>query len=111
MIRASQETAINWAELDHRFCRMGLGTVLARYVGIAEALLGEPAPPLKCGPQPGAIEDFRRVIEPPGWLQPWERLVALAGRRRDPRGVLELFNPHELPKRVVKVFKRGSPTW
>jgi Uncharacterised nucleotidyltransferase len=112
MIRGGQESAINWAELDHRFCRMGLGRILATYLVISEALLGQPVPSLRCRPWPDAIEDFRRVIEPPGWVQPWERLMSItAARRRDPRRVLELFAPLKLPGRVIRALKRNSPAW
>jgi hypothetical protein len=112
MIRASQESAIDWEELDHRFCRIGLGRVLATYLATSEALLGQPIPQLKCGPPPNAIEDFRRVIEPPGWLQPWERLMSItAGRRRNPRGVLEMFDPHKLSSSVIRAIKQNPPAW
>jgi Uncharacterised nucleotidyltransferase len=109
MIRAGHESTIDWEDLDHRFCRLGFGTVLATYLAIAEALLGQPMPPLTCRPRPRAIEDFRRVIESSRWWQPWTRLAsAIAARRRDPREMLELLHPHKLPGRVKRAFKH---TW
>jgi hypothetical protein len=61
---------------------------------------------------PGAIEDFRRVIEPAGWVQPWKRFTLItAARRRHPRRVLELFAPVKLPGRIIRALKRNPPAW
>jgi Uncharacterised nucleotidyltransferase len=115
VIRAGHEGAIDWAELDQRFCRFGLGEVLATYLAIAEALLGQVSPPLRCTPRPRAIEDFRRTFE-------WRRSQHLASivaryvhlRRRDPGGLLRLFGRRKWPLRirmVVNAFKRRPPDW
>jgi hypothetical protein len=112
MIRAHQENAIDWAELDHRFCQLGLGGILATYLLIAEELLGQPAPRLRCGPRSDAIEDLRRVVEASNWSRLWERLMlSVRRRRRDPGGVLELFNPHKLPGRLIRALKQIPRAW
>jgi hypothetical protein len=65
LIRKRHEAAIDWAELDHLFCRNDLGEVLATYLRFCEALLGQKAPRLRRRPRAGAIKDFRRIIDPP----------------------------------------------
>ena len=64
MIRSRHEAAIDWAELDHRFCLIGFGEILATYLAIAETLLGQPAPRLSCPPRRNAVEEFRRIVDP-----------------------------------------------
>jgi Uncharacterised nucleotidyltransferase len=118
MIRAASESAIDWAELDERFCRMELGEMLATYLNFAEVLLGQPAPRLRHAPRAGAITDFGHIIEPPP-LQPWKQLATMmvgyiAARCRDPRGVLKLFDVTTWPHRSVRVanaFKQRPPSW
>jgi Uncharacterised nucleotidyltransferase len=116
MIRRAFESAIDWAELDERFCRIGLGEVLATYLNFAEVLLGQPAPPLRHAPRASAVTDFSHLIEPP---QAWKQLATIlinyvAARRRDPRGVLKLVDLTTWPDRSVRVaeaFKRRPPSW
>jgi Uncharacterised nucleotidyltransferase len=112
LIRKRHEAAIDWAELDHLFCRMGLGEVLATYLQFCEELLGQKAPRLRCRPRGGAIKRFHRIVDPPktskfaqtataltGKLAPITTALArivkdyLAARRRDPLGVLKLLYP------------------
>ncbi len=122
VIRARHEDAIDWAELDHRFCRMERGEVLATYLGIAETLLGQPAPRLTQAARRGAIRDFRRVVAPSraqriGTIT--RRLASLtkdyvAQVRRDPAGVLRLLDWRKWPGRIqlaMTAFKRNPPTW
>jgi hypothetical protein len=118
MIRARCESAIDWAELDHRFGRMGLGKVLATYLEFAKALLGQPAPRFSHAARAGALTKLRWTIEPSRW-RPWGGLAILAieyaaKRRRDPRGALNLFRWRTWPnriRRVMKAFKPNSPSW
>lgn len=63
MIRARHEGAIDWAELDHRFCHVGQGQVLSTYLHFADVLLGQPAPQLRCAPRKGAMTDLCRQME------------------------------------------------
>jgi hypothetical protein len=115
VIRATHESTIDWAELDDRFCRIGLGEVLATYLHIAEALFGQPAPQLSCKPRPRAVEDFRRAVA----ARRSQRLGSMiaryvALRRRDPRGLLRLFDRHKWPVRirmVANAFKRRPLDW
>jgi hypothetical protein len=63
MIRAAHESAIDWVEIDQRFCRCGIGDVLATYFAIAESLFGQPAPHLCHAPSSSAIDALRRLVE------------------------------------------------
>jgi hypothetical protein len=114
MIRASQESAIDWAELDNRFSELGHGAILATYLGIAESLLGQQAPRLRCAPRPGAMDDFRVVIQPTAW-QRLKRVssmvITAAARRRREGTILELFDPHKLSDRIrlpLKAYRSRS---
>jgi hypothetical protein len=115
VIRAGHERAIDWAELDRRFYRLGLGEVLATYLAIAEALLGQRLPPLRCMPRPRAIEDFRRTFE----RRRSQQLASIVARYvhlrlRDPGGLLRLFDRRKWPVRirmVVNAFKRRPLDW
>jgi hypothetical protein len=117
LIRARYERAIDWAELDHLFCRSGLGEVLATYLQFCHEFLGQKAPRLRCRPRVGAIKSFRQMVDsanPPKLPQPPKppklapivtTLCALANdyaaaRRRDPLGLLKLFNPMKLRSRL-----------
>lgn len=113
MIRRPCERAIDWAELDERFCRMGFGEVLATYLKFAEVLLGQPAPLLRHAPYAGAITAFKRMIEPPhAWKQPAANLIDyIAQLRRNPGNVLNLFDLKTWPNRCVRAFKRRPPSW
>jgi Uncharacterised nucleotidyltransferase len=110
LIRKRHEVAIDWAELDHLFCRVGLGEVLATYLQFCEKLLGQKAPQLCCRPRVGAIESFRRIVDPPKPPKPptfTPIVTALAAivtayataRRWDPAGVLKLLYPTKWPPR------------
>jgi Uncharacterised nucleotidyltransferase len=121
LIRARHEAAIDWAELDHFFCRHGLGEVLATYLQFCEELLGQKAPPLRCRPRVGAIESFRRIVDPPKPPKPPKlapvvtALTAIANdyataRRRDPLGLLKLFNPMKWPPRFKLLKDAFRPT-
>jgi hypothetical protein len=88
---------IDWIELDHRFCKVGKGAVLATYLKFAEELLGQPMPALSHAPRTRVMTDFRRSIE-------WPAIRALAqlqipidyvlAQRGDPIGVLKkLISP------------------
>jgi len=96
MIRAGRESAIDWAELDHRFSRMGRGAVLATYLEFGKIFLGQAAPRFRSAPRPGAIKDFRRAVASPR-ARGWRHLATLlteyaAKRRRDPGGMLRLLD-------------------
>jgi Uncharacterised nucleotidyltransferase len=122
LIRKRHEAAIDWAELDHFFCRMGLGEVLATYLQFCEELLGQKAPRLRCRPRVGAIKCFRQIIDPPkpskfaqtatalaSKLTPIATALAIivndyvAARRQDPLGLLKLLNPMKWPPRLKLV--------
>jgi Uncharacterised nucleotidyltransferase len=122
LIRERHETAIDWAELDHHFCRIDMGEALATYLQFCEELLGQKAPPLRCRPRVGAIDGFRRIVDPPKSPKPPKppRLAPIvtafaaivndyaAARRRDPLGLLKLFSPMKWPPRfklLKDVFK------
>jgi hypothetical protein len=115
---ASNEGAIDWAELDQRFCRRERGEVLATYLAITEALLGQPAPRLSRAPRSG--RELRRIVAPArsqhlGSVP--RRLAALTGGyltlvRRDPLGVLRLLDWRKWPGRirlVMTAFDRNPP--
>jgi hypothetical protein len=55
MFRAKYESMIDWAELDHRFCSVGKGAVLATYLEFAEVLLGQTTPSLSHAPRTDAL--------------------------------------------------------
>jgi hypothetical protein len=121
LIRARHEAAIDWAELDHFFCRHGLGEVLATYLQFCEELLGQKAPRLRCRPRVGAIKSFRRIVDPPKPPKPPKlapvvtALTAIANdyataRRRDPLGLLKLFNPMKWPPRFKLLKDAFRPT-
>jgi hypothetical protein len=107
LIRKRHEAAIDWGELDHFFCRNGLGEVLATYLQFCEELLGQKAPRLRCRPRIGAIDDFRRIVVPPKPPKLVPMATALGvimtnyvtARRRDPLGLLKLLNPMKWPPR------------
>jgi hypothetical protein len=122
VIRARQEDAVDWTELDHRFCRMDRGEVLATYLGFAEALLGQPAPRLRCAARSGAIKEFRSAVAPSRSQRLRSiarRLASLAGDyaaqvRRDPVGVVRLLDWRKWPGRVrlvMTAFNRKPPAW
>src|SRR5262249_15500015 len=54
IIRARHADAVDWSELDQRFCRQWSGKVLATYVAMAESLFGQPRPPLSRAPRRNA---------------------------------------------------------
>jgi hypothetical protein len=118
LIRKRHDAAIDWAELDHFFCRNGLGEVLATYLQFCEELLGQKAPRLRCRPRVGAIKGFRRIVDPPkpSKLAPIVTAFAAivndyaAARRRDPLGLLKLFNPMEWPPRFKLLKDAFRPT-
>jgi Uncharacterised nucleotidyltransferase len=105
LIRKRHEAAIDWAELDHFFCRNDMGEVLPTYLQFCEELLGQKAPRLRCRPRIGAIDDFRRIVDPPKPPKLIPIATALgvittdyvAARRRDPLGLLKLLNPTKWP--------------
>lgn len=104
MIRTRHEDAIDWMDLDRRFCRAGAGEVLATYLALGELLLGQPMPRLSCAPRRDWITLFRRKTRAP-------RLVKMgaiisdyvAQRRRNPADVLKLFNLRRWPARIRMV--------
>ena len=74
MIRARYESTIDWTELDHRFCSVGMGQVLATYLEFAKVLLGQPTPQLSHVPRAGALADFRRMMDRRPYCDTWQRL-------------------------------------
>jgi hypothetical protein len=113
MIRRARESAIDWAELDERFCRMGFGEALATYLKFAEVLLGQPAPQLRHAPCAGTITYFSHIIEPPpAWMQPATILIdEIARRRRDPRSMIHLLNLKTWPHLCVRVTEALKRRW
>jgi hypothetical protein len=114
MIRAKSETAIDWSELDDRFCRMGLGTVFATYMAFGETLLGQPMPRLRHAALPGAMTVFRWTIERSRY-QLWGNVALKAIRYiAEPRGALRLFQPgawRDLTEGIRRIFKRNPFAW
>jgi hypothetical protein len=118
MIRARCESPIDWAELDHRFCGMGFGKVLATYLEFAKRLLGQPAPHLRHAPRAATSTGLRCTIDPSG-SQRWKHFAMMLidyveTRRRDPRGVINLFDLARWPERftrATKAFERNPPSW
>jgi hypothetical protein len=117
MIRARSETAIDWSELDDRFCQMGFGTVLATYMEFGKRLLGQPMPRLRHGALPGATTVLRWTIESSRW-QPWGSVALKAiryavERGRDPRGALRLFQRDTWRNQIQEVRKifKPTPSW
>jgi hypothetical protein len=100
LIRKRHEEAIDWGELDHLFCRHGFGEVLATYLQFGEELLGQGAPRLRYQPRVGAIDSFRRIVDPFIVTALFSLLTAYArARRQDPLGVLRLLSPMTWPQR------------
>jgi hypothetical protein len=64
MIRARDESRIDWGLLDRRFGAAGLGHVLATYLNFAEVFFGQPTPPLAHAPRPNAVADLRLGVDP-----------------------------------------------
>jgi Uncharacterised nucleotidyltransferase len=108
LIRKRHEDAIDWAELDHRFCRHGFGQVLATYLQFDEELLGQKAPQLRNKPRVGASESFRRIVDPP-ILTTLFGLLAAAANRRGAFGVLRVLNPATWPRRFRSLQRARSP--
>jgi hypothetical protein len=99
LIRKRHEREIDWAELDHLFCRHGFGELLATYLQFGEELLGQKTPRLRYQPHVSAIESFRRIVDPPTTL--FALLTAYArARQQDPFGVLRLLSPMSWPGRL-----------
>ena len=97
MFRAGHEDAIDWTELDLRFCSIGGGPVLATYLQFAEVLLGQAAPALSHAPRTRAMADFRRGVDWPAMRTlahlriPIDYILA---RRGDPVHILKkLISP------------------
>jgi Uncharacterised nucleotidyltransferase len=114
MVRARYESTIDWTELDHRFCSVGMGQVLATYLEFAKVLLGQPTPQLSHVPRAGALADFRRMIEPPSVLRHLAKVARMyvSARRRDPLGVLRLIRPRTWSIRIRQVKTRlGKAKW
>ena len=113
MIRRAREGAIDWEELDDRFCGMGFGEALATYLKFAEVLLGQPAPQLRHAPCAGTITYFGHRIEPPpAWKKPATILIdEIARRRRDPRSMIHLLNLKTWPDLCVRVTKALKRRW
>ena len=118
MIRARSETAIDWSELDDRFCRMGFGTVLATYMEFGRRLLGQPVPRLRHAALPGATTVLRWTIASSRW-QPWGsvalKAIGYVGEcGRDPRGALRLFQWDAWRYQIEEVrrkLKSNPPSW
>jgi hypothetical protein len=101
LIRKRHEGEIDWAELDHLFCRHSFGQVLATYLQFGEELLGQKAPRLRNKPRVGASESFRRIVDPPIVAALFALLAFyVRARRDDPLGALRLLNPMTWPFRV-----------
>jgi hypothetical protein len=120
LIRKRHEAAIDWAELDDLFSRKGLGEVLATYLQFCEELLGQKSPRLRSRPRIGAIENFRRLVDPPrppkqSTLAPVVTALAAivtdyaAARRRDPLGALKLLRPTKWPARFKLLMDAFKP--
>jgi hypothetical protein len=65
IIRARHEQDIDWAELDRRFCSVGLGHVLATYLRYDEALFHQRMPAIGSAPRRHAMRRLRLVMEDP----------------------------------------------
>ena len=113
LIRAHHDTAIDWQELDHRFSQAGFPQLLPTYLSFGEELFGQPAPRFSSPPRPGELREYRQIVEP-------SRLYSIgkiirgyaAARRRDPLGVMQLFDWYTWPRRIrmVKAALKLSPS-
>ena len=116
MIRAKYESAIDWAELDRRFCSVGMGPVLATYLEFASVLFGQTAPELSHAPRKGALVDLRRKIEWPAirtlvhLRTPIDYVLA---RRGDPVGLLKRLLAPQTWSTVIRLVKDAfdKPKW
>jgi hypothetical protein len=122
LIRSRHADAIDWAELDRRFCGRKSGKVLATYLRMAEGLLGQPRPPLSRAPRRSAIEGLRDTMVPSRAQLPRmisQRLAELTRNcvtlvRRDPSSLGRLLDLRKWPGRarlVLTAFRRAPPGW
>jgi hypothetical protein len=73
VIRSRQESAIDWAEIDHRFSAAGHADLLATYLKCAEVFFGQPLPKLSGLPRPLFLKSFRSSVERPKTKKPPRR--------------------------------------
>lgn len=104
VVRAKNEGAIDWAELDRLFCSVGQGKVIATYLEFANRLFGQAPPALSHAPRVGALAAFRVMIEHPALrastvLGRWS-IRTIAVRCRDPRKALDLISPRAWQRRA-----------
>jgi hypothetical protein len=106
LLRARDERAIDWIEVDRQFCHNGMDRVVATYLEFANELFAQAPPPLTHVPVTDALPRFR------GRMSRWgaiKRLVALSAndfllaRREDPLAVFKLFNPSIWLRRIRTV--------
>ena len=94
VLRAKDESSIDWAELDRRFCDANVGQVLATYLRFAEEFFGQSAPQLSRAPRADAVGGLRDQLRTDrlGYIA---KIFTnyVAARRRDPFGVFHLFRP------------------
>jgi len=110
VMRAMYESAIDWNELDRRFCDADLGHVLATYLKFAEEFFGQPAPQLSHAHRADAIIALREELGMGRRTHLAKVLVDyVAARRRDPFGVLKLFKP-AMWRRGIRIITAG-PKW
>lgn len=126
VLRARHGPDIDWEELDRRFCRIGLGQVLATYLRYDEVLFHQPIPAIGSAARPRAMRGLRQSIElPPAerrlrqaqrrarrawWLQRFMTIVTLPKyyineRRRDPRGLIRVLNPLTWVRRLRAIVR------
>lgn len=104
-LRHQHGAEIDWTDLDRRFGAAGAGRALATQAVFAEALFGQPFPPLTHKPRPRAVETLRGVIDRPAArarVALWQRLSAVAETLRREPGTLgrKLMDPGLLPRQV-----------
>lgn len=114
MLRARHANDIDWNELDHRFCSVGKGTVLATYLEFAAVLFGQPAPNLSHAPRRGALANFRRNIDLPALraVADLRREVDYAlARRDDPVGLFKKMISPRTWSTAIQLAKAAISRW
>jgi hypothetical protein len=113
LIRARDESSIEWPEIERCFVRSGFGSVLADNLKMAEVLFGQALPPLEAMPRRDVVASLRRNVE-----RPQRRRRAKLGRvasryfkmlRARPAGVFNLLAPGLWPPRLRLLLNACRP--
>ena len=113
MLRAKYEDAIDWNELDDRFCGAGSGIVLATYLEFGSELLGQPAPKLTHAPRKRALAAFRRNINWPVLLELQIPVGNVLTQKGGPGGLLGKLARPQTWSTGIRLIKASidNPKW